>query len=192
MFELPKLNYSFDALEPVMDAKTLEIHYTKHHQGYTDKFNAAIAEFPEIKELPLEDIFRKLNTFEIPETSRKAIQNNGGGYINHKLFWESMGPEKEIDEQLVSDIKETFGSIEKFKEEFTKVATTQFGSGWAWLVRDGNNDLKVYSLPNQESPLTLGHTPIFNLDVWEHAYYLKYQNRRPEFIENWWSLLKFI
>lgn len=192
MFELPKLNYAYDALEPYMDAETVEIHYSKHHQGYTDKFNAAIADFPEINELPLEDIFRKLNTFEIPEASRKAIQNNGGGYINHKLFWESIEPEKEIDEQLVSDVKETFGSVDKFKEEFTKAATTQFGSGWAWLVRDENNDLKVYSLPNQESPLTLGHTPIFNLDVWEHAYYLKYQNRRPEFIENWWKILKFI
>jgi superoxide dismutase, Fe-Mn family len=192
MFELPKLNYAYDALEPYMDAETVEIHYSKHHQGYTDKFNAAIAEFPEIEALPLEDIFKKLNTFEIPEASRKAIQNNGGGYINHKLFWESIGPEKEIDEQLVSDIKETFGSVDKFKEEFTKAATTQFGSGWAWLVRDESNNLKVYSLPNQESPLTLGHTPIFNLDVWEHAYYLKYQNRRPEFIENWWKILKFI
>lgn len=190
MHNLPKLPYSFDALEPHFDAQTMEIHYTKHHQGYADKFNAVIEKYPEISQMKLEDIFRNLNNLIVENGDKKTIKNFGGGFINHNIFWENLSPEKQIDNDLVKEIEETFGSIEKFKEEFSKAAATQFGSGWAWLVRDENGKLKVYSLPNQDSPYTLGHEPIFNLDVWEHAYYLKYQNKRADFIEAFWSALK--
>ncbi|PIR93946.1 superoxide dismutase [Candidatus Falkowbacteria bacterium CG10_big_fil_rev_8_21_14_0_10_39_11] len=191
-FELPKLAYEYDALEPFIDARTMEVHHSKHHQGYTDKFNAILEKYPEVASMQLEDIFKKLNDLDVEEADRQGIRNNGGGYINHKIFWESMGPTKNVDEKLQNEIVETFGSLDAFKEEFSKAAGSQFGSGWAWLVRDENNKLKVYSLANQDSPYSLGHTPIFNLDVWEHAYYLKYQNRRPEYIENWWNVLKLV
>lgn len=192
MFELPKLNYAYDALEPHIDAKTMEIHHSKHHQAYTDNFNKAIADFPEIQKMSLEDIFKNLNKLEVPEATRKAIQNHGGGFINHNIFWDNLAPEKEKDESLIKELEETFGSLDNFKAEFEKAASGQFGSGWAWLVRNQENKLLVYALPNQDSPYTLGHTPIFNLDVWEHAYYLKYQNRRAEYIQNWWNVLKLI
>lgn len=188
-FELPKLNYAFDALEPYMDARTVEIHYTKHHQTYLDKFNAVL----EKVNLPYdsaEDILRNLNKLDVSEDDRKAIKNMGGGFVNHNLFWRAMGPEKEVDDNLAADIAKDFGSLDAFKETFTKLASTHFASGYAWLVRDENEKMQAYSLPNQDSPLTLGHEPVFCLDVWEHAYYLKYQNRRPEFVENWWKVLK--
>lgn len=129
---------------------------------------------------------------EVDEKDRVAIKNHGGGYLNHKIFWEIMGPEKEVNEDLKEEIIKTFSSPEEFKKMFTEVATKQFGSGWAWLVRNENGGLEMYSLPNQDSPLTFGHAPIFCLDVWEHAYYLKYQNRRAEYIENWWNVLKLV
>ncbi|OGF30492.1 superoxide dismutase [Candidatus Falkowbacteria bacterium RIFOXYD2_FULL_35_9] len=192
MFELPKLDYPYDALEPHIDAHTMEIHHLKHHQGYTDKFNAVLEKYPIIGSMPLENIFQKLNDLEIAEPDRQAIRNNGGGYINHKIFWQSMAPEKQIDHELIKEIETSFGSVENFKQQFSDIAKNQFGSGWAWLVRDQNNALKIYSLLNQDSPYTLGHTPIFNLDVWEHAYYLKYQNKRPDYVEAWWNVLKFL
>ena len=139
-----------------------------------------------------EDILRNLNKLDVSEEDRKVVKNMGGGYVNHNLFWKAMGPEKEVDEKLTEDIKTDFGSMEIFKEKFTKLAVGHFASGWAWLVRDENKELKIYSLPNQDSPLTLGHEPILGNDLWEHAYYLKYQNRRAEYADNWWNVLKLI
>ena len=191
-FELPKLAYAYDALEPFIDAKTMEVHHGKHHQTYTDNFNAVIAKYPVLADKSAEEILKNLNSLQVDEKDRTAIKNQGGGYLNHKIFWEIMSPQKEVDQSLKDEIERTFGSLEEFKKLFTEVATKQFGSGWAWLVRDENGSLKIYSLPNQDSPLTLGHTPIFCLDVWKHAYYLKYQNRRAEYIVNWLNVLKFL
>ena len=191
-YELPKLNYPYDALEPHIDAQTMEIHHSKHHQAYTDKFNAVLEAHPDLGEHQLEDLFRKLNELDIDDKDRTALKNNGGGFINHNLFFETMSPKKEVDEALVEEINKTWGSVEEFKKVFTAASTTHFGSGWTWLVRDENDKLQVYALPNQDSPLTKGHTPIFNLDLWEHAYYLKYQNKRPEYIESWWNVLTLI
>ena len=191
-FELPKLEYAYDALEPYIDAKTMEIHHSKHHQAYLDKFNSVLAENPQLNFDSAEEILINFNTLEVNHEDRKVLKNHGGGFVNHAFFWKCMGPEKEIDNGLVAEISKTFGSMEEFKATFSKTAMSRFGSGWAWLVRDENKELKIYSLPNQDSPLTLGHTPIFCLDVWEHAYYLKYQNRRAEYVENWWNVLKSI
>jgi len=188
--ELPKLAYSYDSLEPFIDAKTMEVHHSKHHQTYTDKFNAVLEKYPSLQDMSAEDILKNLSKLEVDEKDRIAIKNHGGGYVNHKFFWEIMSPKKEIDEALKSEIEKTFGSFEEFKKLFSDTAIDQFGSGWAWLVRDGNGELKVYGLPNQDSPLSIGHTPIFCLDIWEHAYYLQYQNRRAEYVERWWNVLK--
>ncbi len=192
MYELSKLPYAYDALEPHLDAATMQIHHDKHHQTYCDNFNKVIANYPELTTKSAEEILRELNTLPVSEEDRKKIRNMGGGYVNHNLFWEIMDPANEKNEGLTNEIIQTFGSIEKFKELFTAAAVGHFGSGWTWLVRDESNTLKIYSLPNQDSPLTLGHTPILTLDVWEHAYYLKYQNRRAEFIAAWWNVIKII
>lgn len=189
---LPQLPYGYDALEPYIDAKTMEIHHTKHHQAYVDKLNAALEKYPELQEKPLEDLMRELGGLGIDEKDKTAIRNHGGGHLNHSLFWETMGPQKEINEVLVKEIEADFGSLERFKKDFSEAAANHFGSGWAWLVKDENGKLKVYSLPNQDCPLMKNHTPIIGLDVWEHAYYLKYQNRRPEYIEAWWNALKLL
>lgn len=192
MYTLPDLNYSYDALEPYIDAQTMEIHHTKHHQGYTDKLNTVLEKHADLAEKEISQLLSEVETLPIDEADKKAIRNNGGGYANHKLFWEIMDPSNERNDQLADAIIEQFGSMEAFKEEFNKAATTQFGSGWAWLVRDENNMLQVYSTPNQDSPYMNGHTPIIGLDVWEHAYYLKYQNKRPDYIEAWWNIIKLI
>lgn len=192
MYELPKLNYTFDALEPNIDAATMEIHYSKHHQTYCNNFNAVMEKHPELSHQSAEEIIKNLNSLTLDEGDKKKIKNQGGGYINHNLFWKTMNPANTKDNDLINEITTEFGSVEKFKELFTEVATTHFASGWIWLVRDENNKLRIYSLPNQDSPLTLGHTPILTLDVWEHAYYLKYQNRRAEYIKNWWNTVKMI
>lgn len=191
-YELPKLPYGFDALEPYMDAQTVEIHYAKHHQTYTDKLNAVLEKYPDLQERNLEDLLKSLNTLVMEEKDRTALRNFGGGYANHNLFWEIMGPKKEQNRELIGRIEKTFGSIDKFKEQFSNTAANHFGSGYAWLVEDQNGKLEICSLPNQDSPLLMGHKPIITLDVWEHAYYLKYQNRRPEFIQNWWNVLKLL
>lgn len=192
MYELPKLNYTFDALEPYIDAQTMEIHYGKHHQTYCNNFNAVIEKYPELAQRPAEEIIADLSGLTIDGTDRTKIRNQGGGYINHNLFWRTMDPANTRDEKLTNEITIEFGSVEKFKELFTQTAASHFGSGWIWLARDENKKLKVYSLPNQDSPLTLGHTPILTLDVWEHAYYLKYQNRRTDYISAWWNVVKII
>lgn len=187
--ELPKLPYGYDALEPYIDARTMEIHHTKHHAGYVNNLNAALEKYPHLQAYTLEDLLRNLES--VPEDIRTAVRNNGGGHANHSLFWTVMGPNKggEPAGELRSAIEKTFGSFEAFKETFSNAAATRFGSGWAWLVVTPFKEIKVYSLPNQDSPYMLGHIPILGLDVWEHAYYLKYQNRRAEYIQNWWNVV---
>lgn len=196
-YELPQLAYPYSALEPYIDAQTMEIHHTKHHQGYVDKLNGVLDKYPDMAEKPLEDLIRDLPNLNMPEEDRRTLKNNGGGHLNHSLFWQIVGPQKQVDEKLVEEITKEFGSVDEFKKQFTETAKNHFGSGWAWLVRDEGGKLKIYSLPNQDSPIMSpphlnGHTPIIGLDVWEHAYYLKYQNRRAEYIENWWNVLKLI
>ena len=192
MYELKKLNYSFDALEPYIDALTMEIHHDKHHQTYCNNFNAVMEKYPELSTRLAEEILRDLNNLPIAEEDKKNIRNHGGGYVNHNFFWQIMDPTLAPNKELIEEIKQTYGSLENFKEQFSKTAIGHFGSGWAWLVRDENQKLKIYSLPNQDSPLTLGHTPLLTLDIWEHAYYLKYKNQRAEFVKAWWNTIKFI
>ena len=191
-FELPKLPYSYDALEPYIDAKTMEIHHTKHHQTYVDKLNAAVEKYPDLAKMSVEELLKNLDKLKVEEADRTAIRNHGAGHANHSFFWQIMGAKKEMDKKLVADIASTFGSIEDFKKQFTDTATKLFGSGWAWLATDENGKLHLHGLPNQDSPLMHGHIPVIGLDVWEHAYYLKYQNRRPEYIDAWWNVLKLL
>ena len=189
-FELPNLPYAEDALEPYIDAQTMNIHRTKHHQTYVTNLNAAIEKHPELAGKSLEELLSDLNA--IPDDIRMAVRNHGGGTYNHNLFWEIMGPKMggSPSGELTKALESAFGSFDAFKEEFTKAATTRFGSGWAWLVKKGEG-LAVVSTANQDSPLSDGATPILGLDVWEHAYYLKYQNRRPEYISNWWNVVNW-
>ncbi|MDI6740487.1 MAG: superoxide dismutase [Candidatus Edwardsbacteria bacterium] len=189
---LPKLDYSYDALEPYLDARTMEIHHAKHHQAYIDKLNAVLEKYPDLAERPLSDLLGSLATWAIDEADKTAIRNHGGGHVNHSLFWQIMGPAKEVDEALVKEIEETFGTLDGFKKQFSDLATGLFGSGWAWLARDEQGKLHLRALANQDSPYLHGHTPVIGLDVWEHAYYLKYQNRRPEYIQAWWNALKLL
>lgn len=191
-YQLPVLSYNYDALEPYIDARTMEIHHTKHHRGYIDKLNAVLEKYPALADRKLEDLLRGISQLPVDEADRAALKNHGGGHLNHSLFWHIMGPQRETDEALAGEIRKTFGSIEEFKKLFAQAAVSHFGSGWAWLARDEKGGLKVYSLPNQDSPYLKNHIPIIGLDVWEHAYYLKYQNRRAEYVENWWSTLKLL
>ena len=189
MFELPNLPYSFGALEPNIDAKTMEIHHDKHHEGYVKKLNAAV-EGTEFADKDVVEILKNIN--EVPENIRQAVINNGGGHANHSLFWEILSPEKQEPLGNVSDaINTTFGSFQDFKEKFSNAAATRFGSGWAWLVVNSEGELEVLSTGNQDSPLMEGKTPILGLDVWEHAYYLKYQNKRPDYIEAFFNLINW-
>lgn len=196
-YQLPPLPYPYDALEPYLDAQTMELHHTKHHQAYLDKLNALLERYPELAEKKLEELISNLPNLPLPEADKQILRNNGGGHLNHSFFWQIMGPKKEPDYLLIQEIEKTFGSVAEFKKQFTATALAHFGSGWAWLVRDSAGKLRIYSLPNQDSPLTpyfdsTGHTPLIGLDLWEHAYYLKYQNRRAEYIENWWQVLKLL
>jgi Fe-Mn family superoxide dismutase len=188
--ELPKLPYPYDALEPYIDARTMEIHHTKHHQTYVNSLNAALEKAPELQKKSLEDLLRGINT--VPEAIRTAVRNHGGGHANHSLFWQVMKHQGggSPGGKLASAIQAGFGELAKFKEAFTNAAATRFGSGWAWLVARGGK-LEVVSTANQDSPFMDGKTPILGLDVWEHAYYLKYQNRRAEYIEAWWNLVNW-
>lgn len=192
MYELKKLNYSFNDLEPYLDTITMEIHYNKHHQTYCNNFNMIVENYPELSGQAAEDLLKNLNELPVSEADRQKIRNQGGGYVNHNFYWQIMDPNNQKNEKLITDINNKFGSIEKFKELFTQTAGQHFGSGWVWLVYNKKGELELYSLPNQDSPLTLGHTPILALDVWEHAYYLKYQNRRADFVNAWWNTIKFI
>ncbi len=190
-YELPKLNYAYNALEPYIDAKTMEIHHAKHHQAYSDKMNGVLEKYSDLTQSP-EELMAMFNSLKMDEADKKVFRNHGGGYINHKLFWQVMDPANHQDEQLVNDIAAAFGSVEAFKEKFNAAAVGQFGSGWAWLVKNSAGQLEVYATPNQDSPLIKGHQPILCLDVWEHAYYLKYQNKRPDYVAAWWNVVKLV
>ena len=188
---LPKLPYATNALEPYIDEQTMTIHHDKHHAAYTTKLNNAL-EGTTFVDFTVAELLTKLK--DLPEKIQGAVQNNGGGYVNHNLFWEIIGPDgggSPSDTKLAIAIDSTFGSFDAFKEKFTNTATTRFGSGWAWLVVNSGGELDVYSTPNQDSPYSLGHTPILGLDVWEHAYYLKYQNRRPDYIAAFWNVVNW-
>jgi Fe-Mn family superoxide dismutase len=189
-FTLPALPYANDALEPHIDARTMEIHHTKHHQAYVNNLNAAVEKAPELASKSLDDLMRGINS--VPEAVRTAVRNNGGGHWNHSLFWQLMGPGKggEPTGKLADAIKSAFGDFNKFKEQFAAAGVGRFGSGWAWLVNDGGK-LSITSTPNQDNPLMEGKTAILGLDVWEHAYYLKYQNRRPDYITAWWNVVNW-
>jgi Fe-Mn family superoxide dismutase len=189
-FELPKLAYAYDALEPHIDARTMEIHLTKHHQAYITNLNGAIEKTPELAGKTLEVLLGDLNA--VPESVRTVVRNHGGGTFNHNLFWEVMGPKAggAPKAELARAIDASFKSFDAFKEEFTKSAIGRFGSGWAWLVKKGSG-LAVVSTANQDSPLSDGMAPILGLDVWEHAYYLNYQNRRPDYVNAWWNVVNW-
>ena len=189
-FTLPALPYPYDALEPHIDAKTMEIHHTKHHQAYVNNLNAAIEKAPELQGKSLDDLMRGINT--VPESVRTAVRNNGGGHWNHSMFWEIMGPGKggEPSGKLADAIKSSFGDFAKLKEQFAAAAAGRFGSGWAWLVNDGGK-LSITSTPNQDNVLMEGKKALLGIDVWEHAYYLKYQNKRPDYVAAWWNVVNW-
>lgn len=189
-YSLPSLPYAYDALEPHIDAETMEIHHTKHHQTYVDKLNAAVEGKDDLMYDNVDDLLRNFST--VPADVQGPVRNHGGGHSNHSLFWTILGPNNggEPSGPIADAINSTFNSFGEFKDKFNAAATNHFGSGWAWLVMD-NGQLSVISLPNQDSPLMDGRTPILGLDVWEHAYYLKYQNRRPEYISAFWNVVNW-
>ena len=191
-FSLPALPYAFDALEPSIDKTTMEIHHGKHHGTYVTNLNKALESAPELASKSIEEILAN-NCAIVPESIRTAVRNNGGGHINHSIFWQIMGPGKggQPKGKVADAIKSTFGGFDQFKEKFTAAATGRFGSGWAWLVRVPGGKLEIYSTANQDNPVMEGKHPVMGLDVWEHAYYLKYQNRRPEYIAAWWNVVNW-
>ncbi len=191
MFTLPKLPYSFDALEPHIDAQTMEIHYTKHHQAYLNNLNKALESHPDLQTQTPEQLLSDPQS--LPESVRTAVINHGGGFYNHSLFWTIMSPDGggQPKGELAQGINQAFNNFSEFQNRFTNLAATLFGSGWAWLVVDQNHKLQVLALPNQNSPLSQGLTPLMGLDVWEHAYYLKYQNRRADYIKAWWNVVNW-
>lgn len=190
MFTLPALPYGYDALEPYIDEQTMNIHHTKHHQTYIDKLNKALEGHDDLTSKSIEEIMTDLNS--VPEDIRTAVRNNGGGHANHSFFWQIMAPDQsgKPDGEMAKAIDTAFGSFDQFKEKFTEAAVGRFGSGWAWLV-DNNGKLEITSTANQDSPISEGQKPILGLDVWEHAYYLKYQNKRPDYIDAWWSVVNW-
>lgn len=190
--ELPPLPYDYNALEPFIDAKTMELHHTKHHQTYVTKLNEALEKHSDLTNTPLEDMLSHPEI--VPEAIRTAVRNHGGGHHNHSLFWTSLMPESKNgpSQKFAGVLAEVFGSREKFQEEFSQAAAGVFGSGWAWLGANKDKQLSVFSTPNQDSPLMIGMTPLLGLDVWEHAYYLNYQNRRPDYIEAWWHIINWV
>lgn len=190
-FTLPKLPYEFNALEPHIDARTMEIHHDKHHQAYINNLNTAIEKHPELASKSVEDLLKDLNA--VPEGIRTAVRNNGGGHWNHGMFWEIMSPKGggEPSGALADAINKAFGDFKTFKEKLAAAGVGQFGSGWAWLVKDSSGALSVLSTPNQDNPMSNGRTPVLGVDVWEHAYYLNYQNRRPDYITAWWNVVNW-
>ena len=190
-FELPKLQYSYDALEPYIDAKTMEIHHSKHHQTYITNLNKALESYPELFEKSLEDLLANLD--QIPESIRVAVRNGGGGHYNHTLFWQIIGPKSDSNpsENMNSLITDSFESFDNFKSEFNEKATKQFGSGWGWLCQDKSGKLVTLSTPNQDTPISSGLNPVLGIDVWEHAYYLNYQNKRPDYINAFWEIINW-
>ena len=192
-FELPQLPYSYDALEPHIDARTMEIHHAKHHQTYVTKLNEALEKYPDLQKKDLGELIASLDA--LPAEIRNAVRNHGGGHMNHSLFWNIMSPSStgggEPSGKMGEAIKASFGSFEKFKEEFSKSASGLFGSGWTWLVLNQEGNISIVTTPNRDNPISAGLKPVFGLDVWEHAYYLKYQNRRPEYVSAWWNILNW-
>ena len=190
-FSLPPLPYAYDALEPHIDKETMTIHHDKHHGAYVSKLNDAVQGHADLSSKTVEELISNLDA--VPEAIRPAVRNNGGGHANHTLFWENMTPGgyKEPTGELADAIKAAFGSFDSFKEKFNNAGATRFGSGWAWLVKSKDGKLDIISTPNQDSPLMDGHQPILGNDVWEHAYYLKYQNRRPDYLAAWWNVVNF-
>ena len=190
-YKLPDLPYAYDALEPYIDAKTMEIHHSKHHQAYITKVNTAL-EGTSFENTTIDELCRNLS--DLPENIKGAVRNNGGGHFNHSLFWSILSPKNESSEPSVDlnkAINDSFGSMESFKEEFSNAAATRFGSGWAWLIKEDNGSLTISSTSNQDNPLMEGKTPILGLDVWEHAYYLNYQNRRPDYINAFFNIINW-
>lgn len=191
LYELPALKFDFNALEPAIDARTMEIHHDKHHAAYVNNLNKALEAAPEFYGLPVEKLVSELD--RVPEAIRTAVRNNGGGHANHSLFWEILNPggKKAPEGALLADLEKSFGSLDVFMDKFSTAAATRFGSGWAWLALDASKKLQVYSTANQDSPLMEGLFPLLALDVWEHAYYLNYQNRRPDYIKAFWSVVNW-
>jgi len=190
-YELPPLPYPFAALEPHIDAKTMEIHHDKHHQAYITNANNALKDYPDLAAKPVEELLANLNA--VPEAIRTAVRNNAGGHANHTFFWKIMGPNAggEPEGKLADAIKSTFGGLDQFKEKLQAAGAGRFGSGWAWLVLNKQGKLEITSTPNQDSPIMDGLKPVLGVDVWEHAYYLKYQNRRPDYLKAWWNVVNW-
>ncbi len=189
MYSLPKLKYGYGDLEPYIDAKTMEIHHSKHHQAYIDKLNKALEAQSGLQEKSIEEIIISLDA--VPAEIKPAVQNNGGGHFNHSFFWEVMTPGgSKPSENLLQKINHNFGSFDNFRDKFGQIASQHFGSGWTWLVAS-NDKLEILSTANQDCPLSAGKTPLLGLDIWEHAYYLKYQNRRPKYVEAWWNVVNW-
>lgn len=190
-YELPPLPYAYDALEPSIDEQTMRIHHDRHHQGYVNKLNAALEGHPDLQNKSIEELMRGLDS--VPEDIRTAVRNNGGGHANHSMFWVIMSPDGggQPSGALADAINQAFGSFDQFKEKFSSTAAGQFGSGWGWLVTDGGGNVELTSTPNQDTPLSQGKTPLLGVDVWEHAYYLKYQNKRGDYISEWWNVVNW-
>lgn len=189
-FKLPDLDYAYSALEPHIDARTMEIHHSKHHQGYVNKANKALEGQSKFQDMEVEEVLKNLD--DLPEDKKMGVINNAGGHYNHSIFWKVMGPDGggQPKGELANRIEEDLGGFEKFKDEFSKAAAGRFGSGWAWLVLE-DGKLSVMSTPNQNNPISEGKYPLLGLDVWEHAYYLKYQNKRPDYVEAWWNVVNW-
>ncbi|WP_277884298.1 superoxide dismutase [Nostoc parmelioides] len=189
--ELPPLPYGYDALEKAIDAETMKLHHDKHHAAYVNNLNNALKKHPELQNSSVEALLRDLNS--VPEDIRNTVRNNGGGHLNHTIFWQIMSPDGggEPTGDIAQEINQTFGNFEEFKKQFNKAGGDRFGSGWVWLVRNPQGQLQIVSTPNQDSPITEGSYPIMGNDVWEHAYYLRYQNRRPEYLNNWWNVVNW-
>ncbi len=187
--ELPNLLYGFDALEPHIDAKTMEIHHDKHHAGYVSKLNAALEGKSDLADKSVEELISNMDS--IPDDIKKAVRNNGGGHANHSFWWPMLKKDVEFKGEIVEAINARFGSYENFKDEFSKTALALFGSGWCWLVLNENNELEIMTTPNQDSPLMYGKKPLLGIDLWEHSYYLKYQNKRPDYIAAWWNVVNW-
>jgi len=190
-FVLPELGYAFDALEPAIDAQTMEIHHGKHHAAYVNNLNAALENAPKFFMDSIEDVLRNIN--DVPQEIRQAVINNGGGHANHSMFWKVLTPggSNQPVGDVARELMDVFGTFDNFVEKFSKAAATRFGSGWAWLVLKSQKKLEVYSTANQDSPFMQGHIPVLGLDVWEHAYYLRYQNRRPDYVKAFWSVVNW-
>lgn len=190
-FELSPLPYNYDALDPYIDAQTMQVHHDLHHQAYVNNLNAALEKHPELQSKSPEELIKDLSN--LPQDITGAVRNNGGGHVNHTMFWQIMAPNAggEPTGAIAQAISENFGDFESFKQKFNDAGTKQFGSGWVWLVRTSDGKIEITSSPNQDNPMSSGHFPIMGNDVWEHAYYLKYQNRRPEYLKQWWNVVNW-